>query len=104
MYSMALFYTPCPSHTEAQKIATHLLEQKLIACAQIIPVTSMYWWDGKIANDNEYVLIAKTLESVCSQITQEIEKLHPYDIPCIMKLQMLVNEKYLAWAKKMVRV
>ena len=102
MNTIVLLYTPCPSQAEAQKIAQHLLEHKLIACAQIVPITSMYWWEGKIANDNEYVLIAKTLENVAEKASHEIENIHPYDIPCVMKLAASVNQKYLAWMKTVV--
>ena len=69
----------CPNSQEAQKIAHVLLEQKLIACAKYIPVDCTYWWQGKIVDDQEILLVMESIEGNFDQIEVEVGKLHSYD-------------------------
>ncbi len=92
-------YITNPSKEKAKDIAKHLLEKKLIACANIFPIESLYWWEGKITEDSEAVLIAKTLEENFEAVRGEIEKIHPYTIPCGIKINVESNEKYFSWLK-----
>jgi periplasmic divalent cation tolerance protein len=50
MGELAFFYITNPSKEEAKRIAKHLLDKRIIACANIFPIESMYWWDGKDQN------------------------------------------------------
>lgn len=93
-------YVTAANQKEAQKIATHLLQKKLIACANIFPISSMYWWKGKIQNGKEVVVILKTIQNNYTTIKKEIEKIHSYEIPCIIQIPVKVNEKYGGWMRK----
>ena len=95
-----IIYITNPSEEKAKEVAKHLLEKKLIACANLFPIKSMYWWEGKIADENEIVLLAKTLPEKYKEVKAEVEKIHPYDTPCIVKLSSEANEKYFEWMKK----
>lgn len=95
-----LVYITNSSKEEAEKIAKHLLEKRLIACASIYPIQSMYWWEGEIANENEYVLDAKTSEDIFEEVKSEVEKIHTYSIPCILKIPIDTNDNYKDWMKK----
>ena len=91
-------YITNPTKQEARKIAKHLLSKKLIACANIhSPVNSLYPWKGKLADETEYVLIAKTLNENFEKVKKEVEKIHSYSIPCIIKIDVSSNQKYFDW-------
>ena len=90
-------YITNPNEKEAYEVARYLLEKKLIACANIFPVKSIYWWKGKIANEKESVLIAKTFDRNFDKVKTEVEKIHPYETPCIAKISVKVNEKFANW-------
>jgi len=90
-------YITAPTKKEAGKIARHLLERRLIGCANIFPIESLYWWKGKIEKSGEFVLLGKTKEKNYGMIIKEVEKLHSYSIPCVAKLPVDFNEKYGKW-------
>lgn len=94
---MILVYITCKDKGEARKISKHLLEKKLIACTNIHPIESMYWWKGKIEEDNEVVIIAKTKEENYSRVKEEVKNIHSYDVPCILKIKAEANEEYRKW-------
>lgn len=90
-------YITNPTKKEAEKIARRLLEKRLIACANIFPVGSFYWWKDKIEHGKEYALIGKTKEKYYRKIIKEVEKIHSYSVPCVAKLPAFFNEKYKKW-------
>lgn len=100
---MTLIYITCKDNKEAEKISKHLLEKRLIACANLHPIRSLYWWEGKIQEDNEVVVIAKTLEKNYNKIKEEVKKIHSYDVPCILKIDAEANESYDKWVKEEVK-
>ena len=95
---MALVYITCRDEKEAQKISLHLLRKKLIACANIFPIKSMYWWKGKIANGKEHAVFAKTSDKNFKKIAAEVKKVHSYSIPCILKIGATADKDYEDWA------
>ncbi len=95
-----LIYITNPTDKEAKETAKYLLKKKLIACANIFPINSLYRWKGKIADRNEIVLIGKTTENKFEIVKNEIEKIHSYKIPCIVKIPVSSNKKYYDWLKK----
>jgi len=97
---MVLVYITCKDRKEAEKISYHLLRKRLIACSNIFPVQSMYWWNYKIANEKEYVIIAKTNNKNFKKAVMEVKRLHSYKIPCILRLNAKANKEYEAWANK----
>lgn len=92
-------YVTAPDKAEAQKISKHLLDQKLIACANIFPIESVYRWKGKMVEGKEVVLILKTVKDKVAVVRKEIEKIHSYEIPCIAEIDVKVNEKYAVWLR-----
>ncbi|MBU1178186.1 divalent-cation tolerance protein CutA [Patescibacteria group bacterium] len=90
-------YITNPSKTVAKKIAKMLLQKKLIACANIFPIDSMYWWQGKIVEEREFTLLGKTADKYFPAIKREIKAIHPYKIPCITKIAAEPNQKYQKW-------
>ena len=100
---MTLAYITCRDEKEAEKISLHLLKKRLIACANIFPIRSMYWWQGKIVNEREQAVIAKTNNKNFKKIVGEVKKIHSYSLPCILKLNAAANKDYGAWANKEMR-
>ena len=93
-----LIYITNPSRKEAVKIAEHLLQKKLIACANIYGKTEgLYRWKGKLARHGEYVLLAKTKSTNFGKVKEEVENMHSYTIPCIIKIPASANKKYFDW-------
>lgn len=100
---IASIYSPFPSKEKAEEIARILLEEKLIACANIFPgVTSIYFWDGLIQNDVEVVVFFKTSFSHVQKAIQRIEELHPYEVPGVIQLEAQANPSYAKWVNSSV--
>ena len=87
------------SREEAEKIATTLLERKLIACANILgPVSSRFWWQGKIDSAEEYMIFMKTKRELFDQVADNVKQLHSYEVPEIIALPIVEGAKpYLEW-------
>jgi len=99
---MTLIYITCKDKKEAKKISKHLLEKKLIACSNMFPIESMYWWKNKIEDAKEIVILAKTNDKNYEKIKEEVKKLHSYDVPCILKIGSEANKEYDDWVRKVI--
>lgn len=99
---MIIVYVTHENMAEAEKVVDHLLDKKMIACANYFDMKSCYWWEGAKENSDEIVTILKTVPEKWDELKAEVEKVHPYDVPCIMKLDVEVNEEYEDWVKEEV--
>lgn len=97
---LILIYTTHKNIAEAKKVAAHLLAKRLIACVNYFPIQSSYWWKGKIENSKEIVTLVKTRKENWKKVQAEVKKIHPYETPCIIKLEAEANEDYAKWIKK----
>ena len=83
-------YMTASSKAEAQKIGKALVESRLAACVNLLDnMQSIYRWEEKVQEDEEVVLIAKTTDSLVSQLIDKVRSLHSYDCPCIVSLPVL---------------
>ena len=89
---------------ECKRIARHLLEKKLIACANVVPqVHSLYWWKGKIANEKKCLMILKSSRELFTALRLEVEKLHSYSVPEVIALPIIDGApNYLNWITESV--
>ncbi len=101
--SFIFIYITNPTKKEAKRIARYLLSKKLIACANILPIDSLYRRKDKIVEEKEVVLIAKTKTDNFNKVKREVEKIHPYNLPCIVKISVSSNEKYYKWLKEITK-
>lgn len=87
---------------QAKSIGKELLKCKLAACVNIIDnMNSMYWWEGKIEESGEAVLIVKTKEELIPELVERVKSLHSYSCPCIVALPVSGgNKDYLDWVQK----
>ena len=87
---VVVIYSTIDDVKQAQKIANILVEEKLVACVNIIPnIISIYRWKGKIENDDECIIIAKTTDSNVKKVIQRIKTLHTYELPDIIVLPII---------------
>lgn len=97
--SYTVILSTVPTEEEAKKITQTLLQEKLVACVNIIKsVESFFWWEGKIDNANEILLVIKTLEKNIPFVIKRIKELHSYTVPEIVALPIIGgNSDYLRW-------
>lgn len=100
---MILVYATCKNESEAKDISKKLIGKRLIACSNYFPVKSIYKWNGRIVEDNEYMILLKTLNKNFEIIQREIEKMHSYEVPCIERIDARANKKCEDWLNKEVR-
>jgi len=84
---------------ESKRIGRQVVEERLAACANIIPaVTSFYWWKDKFEEDSESILLLKTTEENVEKLIARIRALHSYENPAIIALPITSGSKsYLDW-------
>jgi periplasmic divalent cation tolerance protein len=95
----SLIYVTAPSRVAALALAHALVQERLIACANVLDgATSVYRWEGEIQEEREAVLIAKTLSANVSAVTAKILELHDYSCPCVVALPIEGgNPAFLDW-------
>lgn len=95
-------YVTTPSKDVALAIGRTVVGARLAACANVLDgMTSIYWWDQKLNEDSEAVLILKTSADKLSELMQAIKAAHPYECPCIVALPIADgNPDYLKWLQQ----
>lgn len=102
--AMGLVYTTWPDHASVEAAAKALLNERLIACANILGAsTSIYRWQEKVETANEIIALFKTSVRQLNALRDRIGELHPYDEPAIISLN--VDPKgssaaFLAWVEE----
>jgi len=85
---------------KGKDLAKTILEERLAACVNITPVESMYWWQGKIEEDREDLLIIKTHVKALKKLINKIREVHPYSLPEVIAIPIVEgNPAYLEWVK-----
>ncbi len=92
-------YITTPNTVVALGIARAIVEEQLAACANILgPVTAVYRWDGKMQEEGEVALIAKTTDAQMPALIEKVKAIHPYQIPCIVAWPIVAgHQPYLDW-------
>ena len=98
--------TTFASVEDAQRVAQALVSEQLAACCQLVPgLTSIYVWEGRLREESEVLLLAKTTEQRWPDVRDRIGELHPYDTPELIATPLaLVGFEYLAWVKSCVEL
>ena len=101
--TVKMIWTTC-SVEEAKELVRTMLEKKAIACANIFePHQALYWWDGKICEDQEVTIIMETNEDRLNVALEELQKQHSYDTPKIMVFSPSdIPESFSKWLNKEV--
>lgn len=99
MTDKIVVFSACASNEEAQQLARALVEKRLAACVNMIPgARSVYRWKDAIEEEEETMLVIKTSRPLLEELRAEIERLHSYEVPEVIALQVVDgSERYLAW-------
>lgn len=90
--------TTCGSEDAAASLAGALVEQRLAACVQVVQVASYYTWEGRVADDREWLLLIKTHESRYAEVESFIAERHDYELPEVVRVPIQGGSAgYLAW-------
>ena len=91
--------TTVASADEAVALIRSLLDRRLIACGTLLPgARSLYRWEGKIADEQEVVVLLKTLSGRIEALEAAFAELHPYKVPELLALPVHAGlERYLSW-------
>lgn len=97
--------TTCSSEDEALKLARALVDRRQAACVQVLgPISSFYWWKGRVESSREWMCIAKSTRDIYPQLEAAIRSLHSYTVPEILAMPVAAgNPAYLSWLEAETR-
>ena len=99
--SLIITMTTVGSKSEAVTIAKTLVENKLAGCVQFMKISSVYFWENELQEDNEYLLLIKHTPEKIEMVHETITQLHPYETPEIVSVKtQKVNSDYFQWLLK----
>jgi len=99
MVPYRLLYVTVADHAAGRELARRLVEEKLAACAHLLPLgQSFYWWEGDLVESSEMLVLAKTREDLAQTAIETIAGWHEYDCPCVLSLPIDAGfPPYLDW-------
>lgn len=99
-------YMTAESESQAREIGRTLIEERLAACVNVIDgMKSLYWWQDKVEEGAESVVIAKTRETLVTRLTERVKQVHSYECPCVVTLSITGgNADFLSWIDTETRV
>ncbi len=101
---LASIYVTAPDEATAVRLARALLERRLVACANVLPARSLYWWEGRIEEAPETVMFLKTRRALTDAVAAAVRELHPYDLPCVVGFPIeRASPAYAAWVRSETR-
>jgi len=97
--SYIICYITAPSEEEAREITKVLIQKRLVACANIIKdISSIFTYKGKLYDEREVAIIAKSRQDLFSKISETVKEHHSYETPCIIALPIIDGcEEFLKW-------
>jgi periplasmic divalent cation tolerance protein len=103
--ALYLVLVTVPVADVGRKLAAAILEARLAACVNIVPgIESHYWWQGKIDQSAEVLLVIKTTKAKLKALQKLVIEKHPYDTPEFVAFPAsAVAEKYMAWVRDSVK-
>lgn len=101
-YSMTM--VSVGKESEAKSIAKSLVEQKLAACVQLLPIQSTYIWQGNFECDAEILMLIKSRKDDFAAIERVVRSLHSYDVAEIISFDIAAGSRpYLDWIDETCR-
>ncbi|MDF3127577.1 divalent-cation tolerance protein CutA [Kiritimatiellaeota bacterium B1221] len=100
---LRLFYVPVPDRETGKALVTQVLGARLAACGNLLgPMLSFYEWEGEQKQEEEFLLILKTPAEKAYELQGVLEKIHPYECPCISSFPVEANADFVDWVGKQV--
>ncbi len=82
-------------------LARALVDRRLAACVNVVPCSSVYRWEGKVQEDEEFLMVIKTRRTYVDDIRDLLEKEHPYDLPELVSMEVEDGSAgYLRWMRE----
>ncbi|MBC7362808.1 MAG: divalent-cation tolerance protein CutA [Candidatus Aminicenantes bacterium] len=104
MEELIIVLTTFPDEPKAKAAARALLEAKLAACCTLLPGTSFYWWEDRINEEAEVVMMIKTRSSLYTDLEKKLREIHPYEVPEIIALPIIKgSQNYLDWINEVTK-
>ena len=96
---LLLCFCTCPDHASAERLASALVEERLVACATLLPAArSIYRWQGAIEQADEVLLLLKTTHARYPALEARLHALHPYELPELVAVEACSGlPAYLDW-------
>lgn len=93
-----MLMTTTPTHDDAVRIAKFLVEEKLAACVQLLPIQSFFYWKEKLQQDAETLLLVKTRKDLLERAIARIKQAHRYEVPEIVATEFVTGfQGYFDW-------
>lgn len=94
-----LVLTTCPDEPTARALSRALVEERLVACGNVVPgLTSIYRWRGEVESAEECLLLLKTTDAALDRLAARLEELHPYEVPELLVFPVAAGAPaYLRW-------
>lgn len=93
------------SQMEATSIAETLIQAKLAACVSIMPIRSLYTWNGEVHNEEEWQLVIKTDLNRFTQLEAKIRSVHSYEVPEMIAVPIVQGSQlYLQWITEQLNI
>lgn len=105
MEAIVTVYTTVSNRDEAIRMGHQLLDEQLIACANVgAEILSLYNWEGARQEEREFPLLMKTTQHLIPELTRRLAELHPYTCPCITAWESVAGDTaYEKWVEAQVR-
>jgi periplasmic divalent cation tolerance protein len=103
---LALILTAAPDLAAGERIVRSLVEERLIACGNLLPgVLSLYRWKGEVAREQEVLVVIKADSGAVDRVFERIAELHPYSVPELVQLSVEgVSRAYCRWVMESTEV
>ncbi|HEX6369550.1 MAG TPA: divalent-cation tolerance protein CutA [Longimicrobium sp.] len=98
---LVLALSTAPDAEQAQRIARALVEERLIACASLVPgLVSVYRWEGAVQAEAEVLLVMKTRRALVPRLKERLPQMHPYDVPELVVAAVVDGlDPYCRWVR-----
>lgn len=98
---LVLALSTAPDAETAARIGRALVQERLIACANLVPgLTSIYRWQGEVQQEGEVLLLMKTRRSLVQRLKERLPDLHPYQVPELVVAPVTDGlEPYCRWVR-----
>ena len=102
MTEMLIVFTTFANEADAARVVRILVEERLIACGNLLPgARSFYHWQGKLADEREVVVLMKTRKQDWAALQSRLSELHPYEVPECVAVRIAAGApKYMAWLEE----
>ncbi len=98
---LVVVFVTVPNQDMAATLAKALVQEKLVACVNILPgVRSIYAWQGKLCDDAELLCVLKTRLALFPALRKRVVAMHPYEVPEVIAVPLKAGHgPYLAWLR-----